>query len=139
MIFGFFIENHLLENSESLTVLKFQALQAKVLERLSVRLEFPLLILRIHALYLFFIFLHFLLKSLIREHKTELLSLWFKSYRPCRKRPYFPLIFAFFVENHLLGNTKLSILVLWFKSYRLCSQRALYFSLFLDSLLKITY
>ena len=31
-----------------------------------------------------------------------------------------------------------SFLVLWFKGYRLCRQRALYSSLFLDSLLKIT-
>ena len=86
-----------------------------------------------------------------------------KEHRPCRLRclsvrlsghlavwsylPYlysgctlfFFIIFAFFVENHLLGNTKLSFLVLWFKSYRPCRQRALYFSLCLHSLLKITY
>ena len=49
------------------------------------------------------------------------------------------VIFAFFVKNDLLGNTKLSFLVLLLKSYRPCRQRALYFSLFLDSLLKITY
>ena len=49
------------------------------------------------------------------------------------------MIFTFLDENHLLGNTKLSFLVLWFKSYRPCRQRALYFSLFLDSLMKITY
>ena len=51
----------------------------------------------------------------------------------------FFMIFTFFVENHLLGNTKLSFLVLWFKSYRLCRERALNFSLFLHSLLTITY
>ena len=40
------------------------------------------------------------------------------------------VIFGFFVENQLLENTKLSFLVSWLKR-----QRALYFSLFLDSLL----
>ena len=54
-------------------------------------------------------------------------------------RLIFFMIFTFFVENHLLGNRRLSFLVLWLKSYRPCRQRALYFSLFLDSLLKITY
>ena len=51
----------------------------------------------------------------------------------------FFMIFTFFVRNHLLLNIKLSFLVLWFKSYRSCRERALYFSLFLHSLLKITY
>ena len=51
----------------------------------------------------------------------------------------FFIIFRFFVENHLLANTKSSFYDLQFESYNLCRQQALFFSLFLDSLLKITY
>ena len=51
----------------------------------------------------------------------------------------FLIIFGFFVENHLLANTKSSFYNLQFESYNLCRQQALFFSLFLDSLLKITY
>ena len=77
IIFGFFVENHLL------TVEEFRALQAKDL--------------------------------------------------------IFLITFGFFVENHLLANTKSSFYDLQFESYNLCRQQALFFSLFLDSLLKITY
>ena len=52
---------------------------------------------------------------------------------------FFVMIFTFFVENHLLGNTKLSFLVLWFKSYWPCKEMTLHFTLFLHSLLKITF
>ena len=86
------------------TVLEFQALQAKVPERPSVR-------------------------------PSGVISLTYT----LDARLIFFINFAFFVENHLLGNTKLSFLVLWFKRYRPCRQRALYFSLCLHSLLKITY
>ena len=51
----------------------------------------------------------------------------------------FLIIFGFFVENHLLANTKSSFYDLQFESYNLCRQQALFFWLFLDSLLKITY
>ena len=49
------------------------------------------------------------------------------------------MMFTFFVENHLPGNAKLSFLVLWLKGYMPCKEKALHFSLFLHSLLKITY
>ena len=51
----------------------------------------------------------------------------------------FLIIFLFFVENHLLAKIKSSFYDLQFESYNLCRQQALFFSLFLDSLLKITY
>ena len=51
----------------------------------------------------------------------------------------FLIIFGFFVENHLLANTKSSFYDLQFESYNLYRQQALFFSLFLDSLLSITY
>ena len=95
-----------------------------------------------HTLFFVMIFTFFLENHLLGNTKTEFLSL--TEALVCAlilqgKGLTFLLIFAFFVENHLLGNTKLSSLVFWFKSYRPCRQRALYFSLFLDSLLKITY
>ena len=49
------------------------------------------------------------------------------------------IIFGFFVENHLLANTKSSFYNLQFESYNLCRQQASFFSLFSDSLLKITF
>ena len=51
----------------------------------------------------------------------------------------FLISFGFFVENYLLANTKSSFYHLQFESYNLCRQQALFFSLFSDSLLKITY
>ena len=51
----------------------------------------------------------------------------------------FLIIFGFFVENHLIANTKSSFYDLQFESYNLCRHQALFFSLFSDSLLKITY
>ena len=51
----------------------------------------------------------------------------------------FLIIFGFFVENHILANKKSSFYDLQFDSYNLCRQQALFFSLFLDFLLKITY
>ena len=51
----------------------------------------------------------------------------------------FLMIFGFFVENQLLASTKSSFYDLWFDCYNLFRQQATFFSLFLDSLLTVTY
>ena len=51
----------------------------------------------------------------------------------------FLIIFGFFGENHLQANTKSSFYNLQLESYNIYRQQALFFSLFSDSLLKITY
>ena len=113
--FAFFVENHLLGNTK-LSFLDLWALQAK-------------------GLIFLLMFAFFVENHLLGNTKLSFLDLWALQ----AKGLIFLLMFAFFVENHLLGNTKLSFLVLWFKSYMPCRQRALYCSLFLHSLLKITY
>ena len=77
-------------------------------------------------------------QSLTSEHKIESLRLTVEKLQALQaKGLIFLIIFGLFVENHLLGNTK-SFYDLQFESYNLCSQQALFFSLFSDSLLKIT-
>ena len=79
------------------TFLEFQALQAKVPERPSVRpsgrLELsPLLILCMHVLFFFINFAFFVENHLLGNIKLSFLVLWFESYRPCRQRvQYFSL------------------------------------------------
>ena len=88
----------------------------------------------------FSLFLDSLLKSTSSEHKIEFLRLMVEELQALQaKGLIFLIIFGFFVENHLLANTKSSFYNLQFESYNLCRQQALFFSLFLDSLLKITY
>ena len=73
-------------------------------------------------------------------HKIEFLRLTVEELQALQaKGLIFLIIFGFFVENHLLENTKSSFYDLQFESYNLCKQQALFFTLFSDSLLKITY
>ena len=90
----------------------------------------------------FFFSLFFILcwKSFTSEHKIEFLRLTVEELQALQaKGLIFLIIFRFFVENHLLANTKSSFYDLQFESCNLCRQQALFFSLFSDSLLKITY
>ena len=74
------------------------------------------------------------------EHKIEFLRLTVEQLQALQAKGLIFLIsFGFFVENHLLANTKSSFYDLQFESYNLCRQQTLLFSLFWDSLLKITY
>ena len=73
-------------------------------------------------------------------HKIEFLRLTVEELQALQAKGLsFLIVFGFFVESHLLANTKSSFYDLLFESYNLCRQQALFFSLFSDSLLKITY
>ena len=78
-------------------------------------------------------------RSLPSKHIIKFLRLTVEELQALQaKGLIFLIIFGFFVENHLLVNTKSSF-YLQFESYNICRQQALFFSLFSNSLLKITY
>ena len=86
------------------------------------------------------LFFSLFLDSLLKITYSEFLRLMAEELQTLQaKGLIFLIIFGFFVKNHLLANTKSSFYDLQFESYNLCRQQTLFFSLFLDSLLKITY